>query len=156
MLLAAGGLQLAAVAAFVLARRSFGRRQLKMSGGKIHFSADENPIVPARVKSWTLSGSTARLYEGDMSWKIVADLKDEGDLRNLLSRLLGKPLLLHPRGSRRARAIALSVCLVGVLLVAVALGLSFMPLFPVGVLGAMVGGATFGALSQRVAGARRG
>lgn len=152
LLLAVVALQAAAIGAFVAAWRRFGRRPVRVEGGKIRFGDVEPPIVPSSVTSWTFTGSTARLYGEELSWKIQAAPSEGELLCGVLSRVLGRPLSVRPRGSRRARQVAVAVAAGGVALVVTAIASGFMALFPVGLLCTIGGGAAFGALSQKIVG----
>jgi hypothetical protein len=152
---AAVALLLAALGAFLAAWRGFGRRPVRVDGGKIRYGEEEPPIVPSRVTEWTLFGSTARLYGDEFSWKIKTDSSDAESLYATLVRVLGRPLSLQPRGSRRARLVALAVSVGGAAVVLAAIFLDVMPLFPVGVLSALGGFTALGVLSQKIAGPRQ-
>jgi hypothetical protein len=78
-------------------------------------------------------------------------LKGEAeDLRPILARVFGAPLVLRRRGSVRARQVSGGVALLGAMLVAAAIAFDFAQLVLVGVPVVMFGLGALGALSQRV------
>lgn len=140
----------ASAVSFALARRGFGRQPLRIVRGKIEV-ADAPPIVPAHLGRWTMAGRTARLYGKGINWRLVAAPGDEDRLRASLAAVLGQPLLLGHRGTRRARMVALTACAAGLALVGLSLLSDGTALLMVGIFAAIAGFATFGALSQKVA-----
>lgn len=139
----------ASVISFALSRRSFGRQPLRIVRGKVEVS-DAPPIVPAHLGRWTMAGPTARLYGKEISWRVVADAGHEDRVRSSLALVLGQPLLLGQRGSRRARMVALTACAAGLALVGLSLVSDGTALLMVGIFSAIAGFATFGALSQKI------
>lgn len=146
----AAALIIASAVTFALARCGFGRQPLRILRGKIEV-ADAAPIVPAHLGRWTMAARTARLYGKGVSWKLVAAPGDEDRLRSSLASVLGQPLLLAHRGSRRSRMVALGACAAGLALVGLSLISDGTALLMVGIVATIGGFATFGALSQKVA-----
>jgi hypothetical protein len=144
--------QLVALLIFARARRGLGRQVVRVERGKVKLGELVLEIVPAHVARWTMDGRTARLYAGQVSWKLTA-VGDNGDaLRVVLSRVLGKPIALSRRGSPRARLMALIVGLVGLAMIALAIAYQLNMAFVfIGVPAVIMGFATFATLTQKAA-----
>jgi len=145
------GAQAVCLGVFLSALRRFGWQVLRFERGGISVGATGVRIERIRVSRWTLAGRAARIYERDQSFKIVAGEGVEQELEALLERQFGAPTRLFPRGSFRARMIALGVATSGLVLAPLAIVNDVMWLFTVGLLAFLLGVPTFLALSQRVA-----
>jgi hypothetical protein len=143
-------LQLATAIALFSARRSFGWRPFRIERGVARVGQDLE-IVRHRVLRWTAVGNVTRIYCSDISLRLRSRTEDTLRLSNALQSWLGAPIRLQRRGTRRARGVALTVSLAGLALVAVAFAFSKVALVVLGIPCFIIGIATFGALSQRVA-----
>lgn len=150
LLVPAIALQAAALAVLLLSRRRVGRRELVAEKGRIRLGADGPKILSSTVRAWSWETGVARIYERNASWKLAA-ADDPDAMRSALAGVLGKPRSLQSRGSRRARVGALVAAGLGLAFVAAGFALNT-PAFAFGGVPALVIGiATFGALSQKVA-----
>lgn len=144
---AAGALILAAIA-FLSARRTFRRVQLRAAGKHITAALAGEPISISGVSAWTILDGTARVYDPMGGW-MFRD-KDTTSLASLLTSAFGPPLTLRRRGTDRARYAALCVACAGTLAAAAGFGAGSVPLVIAGLPLFIFGLAFFGALSQRV------
>jgi hypothetical protein len=106
-------------------------------------------VASTDVARWTYHVGTARLYGTDTSFKLRARPGRELDLEAALRRTFGSPLDLERRGSRRARATALSVAVLGLALDVFAIMYDVVPMALIGTLCLLFGVGTFAALSSR-------
>lgn len=143
-------LQLATLVTFLSARRNLGWQQVRIENGVGGFGPNLK-LTHAQVERWTIRGRVARLYCQNVSLRLRSRSRDSQSLASYLRSWLGAPLQLERRGSARARGIAAIVAASGVGLIGAAVALDSVPLIVAGVLCVVLGGATFGALSQRVA-----
>jgi hypothetical protein len=143
-------LQLATLVTFLSARRGLGWQRFRLDKGAGSFGPNLR-LARTRVERWTIHGRLARLYCQDISLRLRGRTSAAESLDACLRCWLGAPLLLERRGSARARGIAATVALSGLAFVAAAFALDNVPLVVAGILCVVLGGATFGALSQRVA-----
>ena len=145
------GAQAAGVAVLLSARTNFGWQKLLFERGGISVGSTGVRIERYRISRWTFVRRSARVYEGDQSFKIQAAKGAERDLEAVLERQFGAATRLCPRGSVRARMIALAVAGSGLALVAVAIVTDTVWPAGIGTVAFILGIATFGAFSQRVA-----
>lgn len=141
-----------AIVLFIRARRSLGRCELHALGDRLRLNAGAAVAEIARdeVRAWTFEGGSARLYTSDAGWRLGVLKGEAEDLRPILARVFGAPLVLRRRGSVRARQVSGGVALLGAMLVAAAIAFDFARLVLVGVPVVMLGLGALGALSQRV------
>ena len=162
LLLAAFALMLFALGLFASSRAALGRRALQIRNGVLRLATEStarerdgdrehsNDIALRLIGKWTWNGSIARLYGAEHSWKLSSVSHQHEALCAALRAALGPPLVLHRRGSARARAIALSIALLGVTAAGFGIAYETTALALIGV-PCLVGGlAALGALSQRV------
>ena len=142
--------QLATVIIFLRARRRLGWVALNTKAGKGSFGS-ELVISREKVRNWTVVDTTARVYCSDASLRLDCGDQDAAQLRAMLRGWLGAPTSLERRGSRRARLVALTAAVVGLVLAVAAFAYDSVPLVLVGLPCFVAGLALFGALSQRVA-----
>jgi hypothetical protein len=139
------------LALFVRARKSFGWRSLELGRHALSLAGTELELSRQDVRQWTLVGSTARLYGSRFSYKLRLLAEDHEALATALKRVLGSATPLKRRGSVRARIIAGSVCMAGLLSLAAAISLNLAQLLFVAVPAIILGFAAYMALSQRIA-----
>jgi hypothetical protein len=101
------------------------------------------------VQRWTFSNGVAALLCQGTTYRLHSKRDCESALEDCLRSVLGAPTMLERRGSAKARWIAGSVMISG--LVAVAAGITFdlMPVFVIGVPSTLIGFGLFAALSSR-------
>ena len=150
MLVVAFALLLLIVGLLTVSMRLRGQRLIRR-GRHLELGNDEARIQRDEVSSWTLTGRSARLYCGNVSYRLKATRGQEAALAANLHQALGSPVELHRRGSKRARTIAGITAAVGVVSLVVGLVYGIMILFALGFLGSILGLSTVAALSQRVA-----
>jgi hypothetical protein len=135
---------------FLRARRSLGAQTLMPQAGKLRLQESGDELSRQTTSRWTLSGATARLHGRRMSYKLRVAEAERVPLEQALTSTFGALTVTARRGSARARGIAGGVLALGVVALATAIALQSLPLLFVGVLAGIGGGATLGALSQRV------
>jgi hypothetical protein len=135
----------------LIARRSFGRRQIQFAAGKILISDTDLTVRSSDVTAWTYDHNTGRLYGRATSWRLVVKDDDRENFRAALASIFGKPKLLRHRGSRRARIIALGAAVLGGGILAVGISMDIVATVFVGVPCLVFGLATLGAFSQKIA-----
>jgi len=143
------GVQASALALLLTAGRRFGWQRIVFKHGGLSVGSTDARIERHKVHRWTVVNGLARLYGLEQSYKLRARSGAESELSASLKRCFGQPLTLRRRGSFRARMIALTVGLCGLVGSAVAIGVGITWLAIVGPLAFIFGVATFGALSQR-------
>ncbi|HEY2839890.1 MAG TPA: hypothetical protein VGJ26_12115 [Pirellulales bacterium] len=134
----------------LIARRSFGRRQIQFAAGKILIGNTDLTVRSSDVSAWTYDRNTGRLYGKANSWRLVVRDDDGDNFRSALASIFGKPRLLRHRGSRRARIVALGVALLGGGILAVGISMNIVATVFVGVPCLVFGLATLGAFSQKI------
>lgn len=145
------GVQAAGVALLLSARTRFGWQTLLFERGGISVGSTGVRIERYRISRWTFVRRSARFYESEQSFKLQASEGAEKDLEALLERQFGAATRLYPRGSFRARMIALAVAGSGLALVALAIVTDTVWPVGIGTVAFILGIAAFGAFSQRVA-----
>jgi hypothetical protein len=143
------GVQASTLALLLTAGRRFGWQRIVYKHGGFSVGSTDARVERHKVHRWTAVNGLARLYGLEQSYKLRARRGAEAELSAFLSRCFGPPLTLRRRGSFRARMIALTVGLCGLVGAAVAIGVGITWLAVVGPLAFIFGIATFGALSQR-------
>lgn len=143
------GVQASTLALLLSAGRRFGWQRIVFKNGGLAVGSTDARIERHKVHRWTVANGLARLYGLEQSYKVRARSGAEAKLSASLARCFGPPLTLRRRGSFRARMIALTVGLCGLVGAAVAIGVGITWLAIVGPLAFIFGVATFGALSQR-------
>ena len=146
----AAALLSATLLTFARARCNLGRQILHNEGGKLRLQASGDELSRRTIGQWISQAGMARLHGTRTSYKLRVDEAHRGELEILLSQALGMASSTTPRGSPRARALAAVVLALGIVSLGVALILQSLPFLFVGVPAAVIGGATLGALSQRV------
>lgn len=141
--------QASTLALLISAARRFGWQRIFFKHGGLSIGSTDARLERHKVHRWTIVNGLARVYGLDQSYKIRARSGGESALSAALARCFGPPLTLRRRGSLRARMIALTVGLCGLVSAAVAIGVGISWLAIVGPLAFVLGVATFGALSQR-------
>lgn len=149
---AAGALILAAIA-FLSARRTFRRVQIRADGNHLTATLAGEPTSISGVSAWTFHDGTARVYDPAGGWAFRD--RDTASLTSLLTTAFGPPLALRRRGTDRGRYAALCVACAGMLLAAAGFGARSVALVIAGLPMFIFGIAFFGALSQRVVDDRR-
>jgi hypothetical protein len=107
-------------------------------------------IASTDIRRWTYRKGTARLYGARVSFRLRARKGDESVLEGTLRRLFGPPSELARRGSPRARGLAATVALFGLVLTIVALSRDNVLLALVGLPAFVLGLSAAGTLSSRV------
>jgi hypothetical protein len=132
------------------ARRSFGQREITITGSRLTLGDKGPQIEAADVSRWTLWKSTARLYGSEATWRLRAVHQDGLLLESTLGRIFGPAAVLQQRGSRQARALSLVVSLSGVALVALGIAWDEAPLELGGALCSFLGLVALAVLSEKV------
>jgi len=145
--------QAALAVLFIRARSNLGLQAIKAKGDSLIIPGVSQTVRRGAVTGWVLSGRRARVYGTQSSYRLTVPPAQQNELSALLTQALGRQLVTKRRGSSRARSVALAVAIAGAVAVAVGVGLTRELLAPalVGIVAVIVGGASFGALSQRVA-----
>jgi len=138
----------AALLAFLSARRKTIVRLVAHPG---RVKIGHSTIQAGEASRWRWHGTRATLFapEGNVLLRAMSRA-DIQALRTALEQALGSPLTFRRRGSLRARVISLVVAAAGMALVAIGVAHHLVYLTP-GVVPAIVGLATFAALSGRIA-----
>jgi hypothetical protein len=150
-ILLAFALQGIALAVFLSAMKGFGWQPLRFGDGGVSFGETGLRLLRREVRRWTLIGRIARLYGGEVSFKLQVGEGSETVLGALLQSQFGSPLVMERRGSTRARLVALFAALAGVVLCTFAIARDSALLALLGAPAMVLGLAMFGAMSQRVA-----
>jgi hypothetical protein len=150
-MIAMAGVLGSAALAFLSAIKRFGWRAVRVERGSVWVGVSDERVRRESVRDWTWLNGVARLYGADANYTLKARSGGEAALESMLRGLFGQPRALQHRGTFRARMIALSVALLGLVSCVSAFMLDSIPLIVVGVPAFGIGLATFGALSQRVA-----
>jgi hypothetical protein len=150
---AAAAAVIVAATAFVSARRTSRRVQVRANGKHVIAALAGEPISISGVYAWTIHDGTARAYDPMGGW-MFRDT-DTTSLASLLTSAFGPPLALRRRGTDRGRYAALCVACAGTLLAAAGFGAGSVPLVIAGLPLVIFGIAFFGAFSQRVVDDRR-
>jgi hypothetical protein len=137
------------LALFLSAVQRLGWQPLRFERGGLSVGATGVRIERRKVHDWTLVGGLARLYGLEESFAVRARRGNEQEILALIQHHFGPPTALHRRGSRRARLIALGVAVGGIAAIALGIALDALMVLPFAIPGALLGIATFGALSQR-------
>jgi hypothetical protein len=143
------GVQASTLALLHSAGRRFGWQRIVFKHGGLSVGSTDARIERHQVHRWTVVNGLARLYGLKQSYTLRARSGAESELSASLARCFGPPLTLTRRGSFRARMIALTVGLCGLVGAAIAIGVGVTWLAIVAPLAFILGVATFGALSQR-------
>ena len=145
-----GGLLLVTLIVFVSARRSFGKVNLDVGGGRLRVGDGGPQLTRGDVTAWTIDRASARVYTRAAGWRFTTGAENADALTSLLVGVFGRPLVLKRRGSQRARAIAALVAVGGIPLIIAGIALQIPLLAMAGVPAFIFGLAGFGALSQKV------
>lgn len=144
-------LLLCVTAALLLrARRSMGTQTLVARSSALHLTPSAQDLSRRATSRWTLRSGTARLHGSRVSYKLRLIEGDATVFEAALTSALGRATTTVRRGSPRARGTAGAVLGVGLVLLGIAITLQNIPLLAVGLIASVGGGATLGALSQRV------
>jgi hypothetical protein len=146
---------LAALGAFLSARRTLRRVEVRGAGHALTFVSNGGVAVhTGKVYAWTFDRGRARVYDGEGGWSVRGN--DAEALKMALTHALGSPLRLERRGSRRARLTALAVAVAGAPAMVAGAAFEIILLFMAGLLASLFGLATFAALSRKVRPESRG
>lgn len=145
--IAAGTAMLLAGIAFLSARRTFRRVELRAEHKRVTAILGGHATTISDVYIWTMDGA-ARVYDPLGGWSF--EDKDGNRLAALLTDAFGSPFALRRRGSDRARYAALVVACAGALSTAAGFGARYGPLVLAGIPLFVCGAAVFGAFSQKV------
>jgi hypothetical protein len=135
---------------FFRAQQNLGAQTLLREGGRLRLQGSEEELSHRTAGRWTLRGNVARLHGSRLSYKLRLVEGDPAAFEQALASVLGTATATARRGSPRARGIAAAVLILGLVALTLAIVLQNLPLLAVGILAGIGGGATFGALSQRV------
>jgi hypothetical protein len=144
---------LAVMLAFWLVLRSaikrMGIQVVSVEGETLRIGTENVSILSSAVQRWTFSKGVASLLCHGTTYRLRPKRGDESALEGCLSSLLGAPTRLERRGSPKARWLAGSAMICG--LVAAACGITYdiMLLGVVGVPTMLIGFGVFAALSTR-------
>jgi hypothetical protein len=144
-------LQAMVLALFVRARTNLKHQTLRGQHDALIIVHANQTVRRRATTGWTLSKNTARVYGKQYSYRLKAAPDQSDALAGLLAQALGARTETKPRGSARARSVALAISIGGVLALGVGFVMEILPLGLFGIAGAIIGSATFGALSQQVA-----
>jgi hypothetical protein len=129
--------------------KRFGKRKLHTDTAAIDLG-DGLRVQRADVTSWAHHRGLARLYGTELSFGLRAQDEDANELMTQLTKLFGEAQDLQPRGSVRARRLALGVTFSGLLVaLSVVIHGNLLVLF-LGIAGTLVGIGAFAALRQRI------
>jgi hypothetical protein len=126
-----------------------GTRELRTDNAAIELG-DGLRVQSADVTCWAMHGGLVRLHGAEASFSLRARAEDVNELETQLTGVFGKPQQLQPRGSLRARRIALGFAFVGLLAVSSAVFYSNMLALFLGVSSTLLGFGAFLTLRQRV------
>jgi hypothetical protein len=136
---------------FLRARTRFGKQSVVAESDRLVLSESNTTIRRRKTIGWTLSDRLARVYGDEHSYRLVVTQGDVAELGAALTAAFGPITVTVRRGSLRARTVALSVCISGIIALGTAVFFELLVLALIGIAAAILGGATFGALSQRIA-----
>lgn len=140
----------AGLLSFFSARRALGRQPFRVQDGSAVFGT-RITLTRKRVLRWTLGANVIRLYCADISLRLVCDSDDRHQLVQSLTAWLGRPIQLERRGSQQARMLAIFAAAAGLACTVAAFAFETIALVVIGLPVFIIGLATFGALSQRIA-----
>jgi len=136
---------------FLRARAGLGTQAIVAGSDRLILVTTNTVIRRRSTIGWTLSDRLARVYGPAYSYKLVVAEGDANELAAVLTRAFGPVIATVRRGSPRARALALAGLVTGLVAIGAGLFFELAALALVGIVLAILGGATLGALSQRVA-----
>lgn len=136
---------------FVRARTRFGNQSVIAESDRLVLSESNTTIRRRKTIAWTLSDRLARVYGAEHSYRLVVSQGDVAEFGAALTAALGPITVTVRRGSPRARTVALAACISGIVGLGAGVFFELLVLALIGIAAAILGGATFGALSQRVA-----
>jgi hypothetical protein len=129
--------------------RRLGKRTLRVEDAAIELG-DGLRVARSEIAWWAMHRELVRLYGDEVSFRLRAHADDVSRLAAQLTQVFGPGQVLQPRGSLRARRLALAACLLGVLLMlSVFVHGKMLVLLP-GIVCTLLGGASYATLRQRV------
>jgi hypothetical protein len=126
-----------------------GLQTVRIERDEMLIGNDEIRIPRAVVQRWTFSKGAASLLCSGTTYRLRSKRGEESDLENSIRSFLGAPAVLERRGTPKARLIAGSVMLSGVVAAVSGVTFDLMPLFVIGIPSTLVGFGFFAALSSR-------
>lgn len=135
---------------FLRARSRLGAQAIVARPDRLVFVESRITLRRRSTLGWTLSQGVARVYGPSYSYRLVVAETEAGELGAALTQAFGPVTVTVRRGSLRARTIAMTVCISGLIALVVGILIELVALALVGIVLSILGGATFGALSQRV------
>lgn len=136
--------------ALLRARRRLGSETLCAVRGRLRLQMSGEELSRATIRRWISRGGVVWLYSDATSYKLKVAEPHRTELEAVLTQALGAMSATRRRGSPRARVLAAGVCLLGLMVLGLAIALQLPQLLVVAVPAVIFGIAAFGALSQRV------